>query len=166
MFFLFLSIFDKNNIVEKRQMSLWWFNTFFATLKCLKELAYISRALSVLVSCMLKAERRTEECVPQMWANPLNLIDGKTVMKPRKRVGSLQWLCYLGGHSNPRPAWDPFLCVKCFFLHFICSGIYLLLLSLGMFVLQKTRLDWRPTDTILCFGGLCGLYLLCCQKED
>lgn len=48
MFFLFLSIFDKNNIVEKRQMSLWWFNTFFAALKSLKELAYISRALSVL----------------------------------------------------------------------------------------------------------------------
>lgn len=29
-------------------MSLWWFNTFFAALKSLKELAYISRALSVL----------------------------------------------------------------------------------------------------------------------
>lgn len=147
-------------------MSLWWFNTFFAALKCLKELVYILRTLSVLVSCMLKAERRTEECVPQMWANTLNLIDGKTVMKPYKWVGSLQWLCYLAGHSNPIPSWNPLLYVKCFFLHCTCSGICLLLLSLGRLVLQKTRLGWRSKDTILCFCGLCGLYLLYCQKEN
>lgn len=64
---------------------------------------------------------------------------------------------------------SPALFQVIFFLHCICSGLTwnasLAPGSADVF-LQRTRLGWRPINTILCFGDLCELYLLYCQKDD